>query len=132
MPFTAQGYRARDLRNAMTKAEVILWSQLKRLRSEGFHIRRQVPFRGYYLDFAWFSRRLVIEVDGESHEEPAQARHDEVRDAVLRREGFQVVRISNAEVRENLDGVMYLLRAKLAEAEVSPPGPRQRREPPSP
>lgn len=66
MPYTAEGYRARTLRNTMSKAEVILWSQLKRLRGEGFHIRQQVPFRGYYLDFACFSRRVVIEADGES------------------------------------------------------------------
>lgn len=132
MPFTAAGYRARDLRNSMTKSEVILWSRLKRLRAEGFHIRRQVPFRGYVLDFACFSRRLVVEVDGASHEQPDQAKHDAVRDAVLKREGFQVIRVSNTDVRENLDGVMYLLRTRLAEAEVSPPGSRQRREPPSP
>ncbi|MBW8813903.1 MAG: endonuclease domain-containing protein [Caulobacterales bacterium] len=131
MPYTAKGYRARALRNAMTEPEVILWSGLKQLRAEGFHFRRQTPFRGYFLDFVCFSRRVVIEVDGEVHESAVQAAHDGVRDAVLRREGFKVLRFWNGEVRQDLDGVMYSIRAALAEAPVSPPGSR-RREPPSP
>ena len=42
--YTQKAFRARDLRNAMTEPEVILWSRLKTLRSQGFHIRRQAPF----------------------------------------------------------------------------------------
>jgi len=132
MPYTAEGYRARALRNAMTKPEVILWSQLKRLRAEGFHIRRQAPFRGYYLDFVCFSRLVDIEVDGASHDDPEQAAHDAMRDAVLRREGFRVLRFGNDEVRDDLDRVMAVIRSALEEAPVSPPGSRRRREPPSP
>ena len=132
MPYTAKGYRARDLRNAMPKPEVILWSGLKRLRAEGFHFRRQAPFKGYYLDFVCFSRRLVIEVDGESHSAPEQAAHDAIRDGVLARAGFKVLRFRNGDVRENLEGVMYSIRAALEAAPVSPPGSRLQREPPSP
>ena len=102
------------MRSQMTEPEVILWSRLKRLRAEGFHVRRQAPFRGYFLDFVCFERRLVIEVDGAHHGEAAQAAHDELRDAVLRREGFRVLRFWNGEVRRNLDGVMYSIRAALA------------------
>ena len=111
--YTRSAFRARELRNAMTEPEVILWSRLKRLRAEGFHIRRQAPFRGYYLDFVCFERRLVIEVDGGRHSEGEQVAHDAVRDAVLRREGFRVLRIWNTEVRQNLHGVMASIRAAL-------------------
>jgi very-short-patch-repair endonuclease len=45
-----------------------MWSFLKRLRAEGFHFRRQAPFRGYFLDFVCHAQRLVIEVDGRMHE----------------------------------------------------------------
>jgi very-short-patch-repair endonuclease len=132
MDLTTAGYRARELRRDMTEPEIILWSRLKRLRAEGFHIRRQAPFRGYFLDFVCFERRLVVELDGGHHSEAGQAQHDEIRDAVLRREGFQVLRFWNSAVRQNLDGVMYSIRAALEQAEVSPPGLRQRRKPPSP
>lgn len=132
MPYTAAGYRARALRNAMIGPEVILWSRLKLLRADGFHVRRQAPFRGYYLDFVCFPRRVVVEVDGASHSEPEQIAHDRQRDLVLAREGFRVIRVSNNDVRENLDHVVFFIRAALEQAEASPPGSRRRREPPSP
>jgi very-short-patch-repair endonuclease len=59
--------RAREMRKALTPPEARLWAGLKRLRAEGFHFRRQAPFRGYFLDFVCHGRRLVIEVDGRSH-----------------------------------------------------------------
>jgi very-short-patch-repair endonuclease len=90
----------------MTEPEVWLWARLKRLRSRGFQFRRQRPFRGYYLDFVCFDRRLVIELDGGQHAEPLQAEHDGVRDAILAREGFQVMRFWNSAVRSDIDGVM--------------------------
>ena len=116
----------------MTEPEIILWSRLKLLRAQGFHFRRQAPFRGYYLDFVCFARRVAIEVDGAGHAEAAQTVHDATRNAMLEREGFRVLRFWNSAVRENLDGVMYAIRAELEAAKVSPPAPRLRREPPSP
>ena len=132
MHLTKAGKRARELRNSMTEAEVILWSRLRTLRAEGFHIRRQAPFRGYILDFVRFDRKVVIEVDGGSHGEDAQLAHDEVRDAVLRREGFQVLRFWNHAVRTNLGGVMDSIRDALGEPPPFPPRSRRRRESPSP
>ena len=105
----------------MTLQERRLWLRLKQLRAEGFHIRRQAPFRGYYLDFVCFERRVVIELDGGIHGEDAQAAHDRVRDAVLKREGFQVLRFWNRQVYENIWGVMYTIRSVLAEASPTRP-----------
>ncbi|WP_293904168.1 DUF559 domain-containing protein [Phenylobacterium sp.] len=76
------------------------------MRSRGFQIRRQAPFRGYYLDFVCHARRLVIEVDGGQHADDLCADHDLVRDAVLRRHGFRVLRFRAGAVRGNLGGVM--------------------------
>ena len=99
-------HRARAFRNTMSEPEVILWSRLKRLRERGFHIRRQAPFKGYYLDFVCYARRLVVEVDGAQHGEDRQSEHDAVRDAILRRQGFAVLRFWASDVRRDLDGVM--------------------------
>jgi very-short-patch-repair endonuclease len=71
----------------MSEPELILWSRLKQLRRRGFHLRRQYPFRGYFLDFACLSRRLAIKVDGGQHAKDAQAEHDAIRDRVLARHG---------------------------------------------
>ncbi|WP_332772843.1 endonuclease domain-containing protein [Phenylobacterium sp.] len=108
--------RARELRNSMPREEVRLWARLKRLRERGFHIRRQAPIRGYYLDFVCFSRRLVIELDGSQHAEDGRKAHDEVRDAVLKREGFQILRFWNHFVREDIDTVMDVIIAALEAA----------------
>ncbi len=94
------------MRKALTPPEARLWVQLKLLRAQGFHFRRQAPFRGYYLDFVCFDRRLVIEVDGVTHTVEARANRDKMRDAVLAGEGFTTLRFDNAAVRDDLDGVM--------------------------
>lgn len=106
-------HRAQQLRRDMSSPEIILWSRLKRLRERGFHIRRQAPFLGYYLDFVCFSRRLVVEVDGAQHGNDVQAEHDAVRDRVLRRQGFRVLRFWTREVWGDLPRVMDVIVAAL-------------------
>lgn len=90
----------------MTEPEVWLWARLKRLHAQGFHFRRQRPFRGYYLDFVCIDRLLVVELDGAHHNEPIQAEHDGVRGAVLKRAGYRVMRFPNAAVRADVEAVM--------------------------
>ncbi|WP_332769328.1 endonuclease domain-containing protein [Phenylobacterium sp.] len=126
--------RARDLRRSMSGPEVILRSRLKRLRARGWHIRRQAPFRGYFLDFVCFARRLVIEVDGSQHAEEAQAVHDSVRDRVLAREGFETLRFWAGQVARDLDGVMDTIvlalerRPDFPTPAASPPAPLHKGE----
>ena len=98
--------RARQFRNAMSEPEVMLWARLKGLRERGYHFRRQAPFRGYFLDFVCFARRVVVEVDGGQHGSELQAEHDAVRDRVLERHGFQVLRFWTSDVRRNIGWVM--------------------------
>jgi very-short-patch-repair endonuclease len=56
-----------------------------------------------------------VEVDGGQHNEPRQAEHDAVRDAVLAKAGYLVLRFPNSAVRINIDGVMHDIRLALAE-----------------
>ncbi|MBU1374569.1 MAG: DUF559 domain-containing protein [Alphaproteobacteria bacterium] len=106
-------HRARQLRRGMSEPEIILWSRLRLLRERGFHIRRQAPFKNYCLDFVCNTRRVVIEVDGSQHADDARVEHDAVRDAVLRRQGFTVLRFWASDVRRNLDWVMEQIVATL-------------------
>ena len=105
-------HRAQQLRGSLTPTEARLWSGLKRLRAEGFHFRRQVPFRGYILDFVCHARKLVVEVDGGPHLGDSQVAHDRVRDAVLAREGYRTLRFWNHEVHD-FDAVLAQIRAAL-------------------
>ena len=90
----------------MTEPDAWLWGRLKRLHAKGFHFRRQRPFHGYYLDFVCIDRLLAIEVDGGHHNDPRQAEHDGIRDAVLVRTGFKVMRFANSAIRTDIDAVM--------------------------
>src|SRR5262249_31369513 len=100
-----QRKRAKQLRQTMTPAETLLWRHLKANRIDGIGFRRQVPIRNYIVDFACFSAKLIIELDGESHDFEAQHKTDQHRDAFFASEGFRVVRFTNQQVMSNLEGV---------------------------
>src|SRR3979490_1057110 len=85
--------RARLFRKRATDAERKLWYILRGLRVQGFHFRRQDPFRGYILDFVEHSARLVVELDGSQGAQHSAT--DEIRDRVLFSEGYRVLRFSN-------------------------------------
>ena len=107
-----QGYlttNTRALRKRMPPAEVALWEQL-RGRGEGrFRFRRQMPLHGYIVDFCCARARVVVEVDGDSHAETVAA--DSERYRVLRSHGYVVLRFSNLDVLESLDGVVEQILA---------------------
>jgi len=117
-----QRSRAKQLRRAMTPAETLLWRYLKANRTDGFGFRRQVPFQNYIADFACMSARLIIELDGESHDSDAQQRSDQARDAFFAGEGFRVLRFTNHDVMSNLEGVVEAIRlAASSSASGLPP-----------
>jgi len=63
---------------------------------------RELPFKRFSLDFAWVEKRKCIEIDGEQHERFADYKaRDERKDAALRAEGWQVLRISWKEMFNN-------------------------------
>ena len=96
---------ARKLRSRMTRQEVKLWLHLRELRKLGFHFRRQVPIKGFIVDFACYHPRVIVEVDGSQHSRPRHELRDAGRNAVLAADGFRIVRVWNNEVDENLNGV---------------------------
>jgi len=107
--------RAREMRKALTPPEARLWSALKKLRAEGYMIRRQAPVLGYFLDFACVSRKVCIEVDGQHHDFPDQIRHDRRRDERLAVDGWFTLRLRAIDIRDNLDGVMHQIRLTLSQ-----------------
>jgi len=96
---------ARALRKKATKAERILWRRL-RGGNLGFKFRRQVPLRGYIVDFACFEKKVIVELDGSQHADPAHRQHDAQRDAALEHLGFRVLRFWNHEIYDRLDDVL--------------------------
>ena len=117
-----QRHRAKSLRRSMTRAETLLWRYLKAHHVDGLGFRRQVPMRGYVADFACHAARLIIELDGESHDFESRQRSDLARDAWLRSQGYTVLRFGNDDVLKNLQGVVEAIRnAASARVPGSPP-----------
>ena len=102
---------ARTLRQQMTRAEEILWAQLRGSRFHGAKFRRQVPFDRYVADFYCHAAKLVIELDGKQHEWFAD--YDSGRSQILEAYGVRVIRFTNAEVCEELDSILARIRAEL-------------------
>src|SRR5215475_8050548 len=98
-----QRRRAKQLRQTMTPAETLRWRHLKANRMDGVGFRRQVPIKNYIADFVCFSSKLIIELDGESHDFEERQRADQRRDEFFAAEGFQVLRFTNEQVMSNLE-----------------------------
>ncbi len=96
--------RAKELRRQMTTEEKILWQHLRANRLNGLHFRRQQIIDGFIADFYCHAARLVIEVDGEIHQQ--QAEYDAERDRILSARGLGLLRIKNEEVTQNLSSVL--------------------------
>ena len=98
----------RDLRANQTKAETILWEQLRNRKFYDKKFLRQHPILFdllgketlYITDFYCHELKLVIEVNGEIHE--FQKLKDAERETILNHLGLSVLRIRNKDVEENL------------------------------
>jgi very-short-patch-repair endonuclease len=89
---------ARRLRKEMTPAERALWFELRRLPIPDSHFRRQTPMGPFIVDFVCHGAKLVVEVDGSAHDDPARALGDVERQAWLEGRGYRVVRFTNKQV----------------------------------
>lgn len=104
--------RARELRREMTPAETILWQEL-RGNKLGVHFRRQQVIQGFIVDFYCHRAALVIEVDGEIHNQSTQKEYDAKREQVLNALGLRVVRFQNDEIEKNLLYVIEKIKGTL-------------------
>ena len=103
--------RARALRENSTSAEEKLWRALRDRRLDGRKFTRQVAIGPYFADFACRELKVIVEIDGATHGEPAEIADDRVRTAFLSAEGYRVFRVYNDDVFTNLDGVLEALLA---------------------
>ena len=109
--------RARELRSSMSPPEVLLWTHLRGRALDGLKFRRQHPLGRYVLDFYCPAARLVVEVDGEGHLQGDQPQRDERRDAWLREQGLEVLRVRAADVMASVvdvaDGILRMAAERV-------------------
>lgn len=97
--------RARELRNNSTLSEIKLWKLLRAGKMLGYTFNRQKPLDEYIVDFYCKKLNLIIEVDGDSHNDKIE--YDEQRQKKLETFGLSVIRFYDSDVLENEDGVLY-------------------------
>jgi very-short-patch-repair endonuclease len=95
---------AREMRKDPTAAERKLWQRIRRKQIRGVKFRRQLAIDRFIVDFCSPSIRLIIEVDGPTHNTTKEA--DAHRQARLESYGFEVVRFTNRDILSNIEGVM--------------------------
>jgi very-short-patch-repair endonuclease len=98
-----QTNRSRDLRKNSSYPERKLWSVVRDRRLAGLKFRRQVPIGQYIVDFLCVEHDLILELDGDSHNERGE--YDMRRQQILESNGYRVLRISNDDALRHLDGV---------------------------
>ena len=101
--------KCRNLRKNQTDAEYKLWAVLRNRQLLGVKFRRQFPISRYILDFYTPAYKLGIEADGGQHYEDEGWRRDALKAAELSRVGVKLLRFSDREILENIEGVYEVI-----------------------
>ncbi|MBB6052494.1 very-short-patch-repair endonuclease [Armatimonas rosea] len=109
--------RARILRCEMTDAEKRVWEALRRDQCDGLRFRRQEILDQYIADFYCPTLKLVVEIDGTSHDCPEAQRYDTERtQSLFEARGLRVIRLRNEEVlKATPHQIRQAVRRKIAE-----------------
>ena len=105
--------KAQFLRRNETKAEKLLWEKLRNNQLGGLKFRRQHPVNIYIADFYCHKFKLIIELDGDYHDQEEQKQKDEVRTEVLRLNDLKIIRFKNEEVEQDINQVLITIKNKI-------------------
>lgn len=99
--------KARELRKRMTLSERMLWNRLKSRQMHDLQLMRQKPIDEFIVDFYCSKLKLIIEIDGVTHND--KQKYDQKRQQKLEKMGFAFLRFEDHYVVENIDGVLVIL-----------------------
>ena len=110
---------AKENRQNLTKAEAIIWKHIKGAKIEGVKFRRQHPIPPFIVDFAAVEIGLIIEIDGATHISEDELQSDKSRENYLKAKGFEIIRIRNFDIYNNLGGILEYLGKRVWELKTS-------------
>lgn len=108
---------ARANRRAGVLSEALLWNELKGA-ALGVKFTKQKPIGNYIADFYCKELKLVIEIDGYTHNDKYE--YDVVRDEYMRALGITVLRIEDKDVKQNMGSVLEWIRFNIEKLKPSP------------
>ena len=97
---------AKQMRRNSTQEEEALWHKLKNKQVAGLKFRRQHPIDKFIADFYCHEKKLVIELDGNIHNQKEQASLDKGRTETMNEFGITVLRFKNEEIINNIEDVV--------------------------
>lgn len=99
-------------RRSPTTAEKVFWRYLRDRRLRRYKFRRQHVIGDYIVDFVCLDKMLIVELDGEYHDDDEQAVRDAERTRRLEGMGFSVLRLDNRRaLRETEWALMQVIQA---------------------
>jgi len=98
--------KAKVLRENMTVPESLLFEKLRKNQILGLRFKAQHPINQFIVDFYCHKLKLVIEIDGEIHENDEAQEYDFNRTIELEKFGLKVVRFKNKDIIDNIDLVI--------------------------
>jgi len=107
--------RARKMRNNSTKGEIKFWCELLSKRQSGYQFYRQKILYHYIVDFYCPKLKLVIEIDGTSHD--SKKEYDEHRDKILESYGLKVLHYNDLRVLSNFQLIEQDFKEQLHKRE---------------
>ena len=111
--------KAKEMRANPTDAEKLLWNKLRN-KQLGIKFRQQHVINKFIADFCSIESALIIEVDGEIHDEFKEA--DAERTRILESEGYKIIRFKNEEIFNNVDNVLDKMKVASDRAPRPPEG----------
>jgi very-short-patch-repair endonuclease len=101
---------AKKLRQNMTFSEVKLWNEIKNGKMMGYDFDRQRPIGNYIVDFYCKDLKLVLEVDGITHEDEKAIQKDEIRQNELEELGVSFLRFDALLVVNKVEAAVREIR----------------------
>jgi len=106
---------SRELRKKGTLSEVLLWNTLKGKKIKGYQFIRQKPIGDYIVDFFCSKLKLVIEIDGISHNDKSES--DQIRQQKLESLGLSILRFYEWDVKKDIHAVVQVIENWIEEFE---------------
>jgi very-short-patch-repair endonuclease len=105
--------KRRELRTNMTRAEVLLWIQLRNRQLLGQRVLRQYSIGSYIVDFYIPKLKLAVEIDGPSHAEQEAIEYDNMRQSYIEALGIRFLRFQNDEIYGDMESVLNSIASKI-------------------
>ncbi|WP_424962538.1 endonuclease domain-containing protein [Ekhidna sp.] len=85
-----------------------------------YRFLRQRPIGNYIVDFFCKELKLIIEVDGYTHQFEEVAAKDQIREKELENMGYNILRFEDSEVLNDINNVVRTIENWILDREVTP------------